>query len=291
MNDNHQSINEHTEDFYHGNFVDTPVMDNSLDPNFGEKMSFERNDSLKPFCTYEASAFKSTPRSNKLSISPNSNVIGELGTPVESMKVVTGFVPKSKNNSSMFNSPGTNMIEEMKNNINGLYQQPSSHYYIPNPTIVNSVSPEHSQTNVFSHTQQPLDPIPESSSKKSKQSTESADGKSMKEDSPEAVETDKKEKNRVSAQKCRKRKKQYVESLELKIKELEEELVKCKEEIKKLKEAQSANLIAESNANEYQAKYKELISALNRAMDARQSDEILKQLIGELNVLYIILTT
>jgi len=289
MNDNSSIINEHTEGYYQENFADTPVMDNSLDPNFGERMSFERNDSLKPFFVYETSAFKSTPQTNKLNMPPNSDITDKMGTPVESMKVVAGFAPKSKNDSLIFNSPGTNMIEDMKNNINSIYQQPSTPYYVPNPTITSSVVSEYCQTNTFPNIQQPLDfisSLPESSSKKSKQSTESVDEKSIKEDSPGIPETDKKEKNRVSAQKCRKRKKQYIESLEQKIAELSAELVKCKEEIKSLKEAQSANLIAENNVNEYQSKYKELISALKIAVDKNQSDEILKQLIGELNVFY-----
>ena len=81
-------------------------IDQCLEPKFEEKFSHEHNESMKHMFTYEASAFKSSPRSNKLSISPPSN----MGTPnepvlTESMKIATGFVPKIKKQPSMENSP------------------------------------------------------------------------------------------------------------------------------------------------------------------------------------------
>lgn len=274
-------MNEGNDNFFQANFADTPLMDQCLDPNFGEKMSFERNDNLKPFCTYEASAFKSTPRSNKLSISPPSN-LGTPVEPIEAMKIASGFAPKIKKDSLVFNSPGTSMIEDMKSNINGITQ---THYYAPNPTVIPSITSGFMQRNEYPPVQQPtVERIPESPSKKTRKTPESPNEGSMKEDSQEVAETDKKEKNRVSAQKCRMRKKQYVESLEAKIAELNEELVKCKEEIKALKEAQSANLLAENSANEYQTKYKQLITTLENSINTQQNENITQQLIGELNV-------
>ena len=60
-------------------------------------------------------------------------------------------------------------------------------------------------------------------------------------DSEEGGVKDKKEKNRVSARECRKRKKKYIESLELEVKQLKIELKKSKELIAELraKELQS----------------------------------------------------
>lgn len=282
MQDNASGMNESNDNFFQANFDNMPLMDQYLDPNFGEKMSFERNDSLKPFCTYEASAFRSTPRSNKLNISPPSN-LPSLGTPIEpieAMKIASGFVPKIKKDSLVLNSPGTSMIEDMKNNINIITQ---TRCYAPNPIVISPVTPEFLQKNEYLPAQQPTVEhisLPESPSKKSRKSPESPN-----EEEPQgAMETDKKEKNRVSAQKCRMRKKQYVESLEAKIAELNDELAKCKEEIKTLKEAQSANLLAESSANEYQIKYKQLMTALENSLSTQQNDNVIHQVIGELNV-------
>jgi len=268
-----------------------------MDPGLDlEKMSFERNDNAKPFGNYEASAFRSTPGSNKLNMSLGSN----LGTPIdftESMKI-TGFIPKIKNTSTMFNSPGTSIIEDMKNNINGIYQNTSQlqNQYFASNLVVTPL--DYLQKTAFPPpTQQPpvSDHIPEATcelksetsektAKKTREKTESPNEDSMKGDSPRVAETDKREKNRVSAQKCRMRKKQYIESLEAQIAELNEELTRCKEEIKTLKEL--ANLAAESNANKYQAKYKELIAALESSLNIKQNDKTIQQLISELNVSY-----
>eukprot|EP00826_Nyctotherus_ovalis_P040361 TRINITY_DN3975_c0_g1_i5.p1 TRINITY_DN3975_c0_g1~~TRINITY_DN3975_c0_g1_i5.p1 ORF type:complete len:495 (-),score=165.75 TRINITY_DN3975_c0_g1_i5:23-1507(-) len=273
--------NDSSDNFYQNNF-------NDLDSNFGEKMSFEQNDSLKQFCTYEPSAFKSGPRSNKLSISPSSNI----GTPIEPVsievaKFANGFEPRIKKGPT-FNSPGTSMIEDMKSEMDKTYRGQVNTHYFARPSE-SPVASERPQRNVYP--QLPVavpNPVPEAvpSARKGKKDTGSSNEASIKEESLGVFETDKKEKNRVSAQKCRMRKKQYVESLEAQIKELNDELAKCKEEIKTLREAQSASLMAESNANEYQANYKKLVSALEDALATQQADQYVQQLIGELNFNY-----
>ena len=62
------------------------------------------------------------------------------------------------------------------------------------------------------------------------------------------------EKNRVSAKKCRARKKVYIESLEAKVKELNHELEECRKEIQELKENQKSTL-----SIEYSKKNEELV--------------------------------
>jgi bZIP transcription factor len=63
-------------------------------------------------------------------------------------------------------------------------------------------------------------------------------------DSEEGGLKDKKEKNRVSARECRKRKKKYIESLELEVKQLKMELKKSKELIAELRAKELQNEVA-----------------------------------------------
>lgn len=272
-------------------------MDQGLNPSYAEKMSLERNGSYKPFCTYEASAFRSTPGSNKLSISPNSNI----GTPVESvsieaMKVETGFIPRRKHAAPAFTPPEPALLqstdsaaEEMKSSVCRTYQElPQPHYFVSSPPATPT---EYSKEDVLPTNVPPVrapankSPSPESARKKSRKTPESSNEGNEGSESPQGVNEEKKQKNRVSAQKCRARKKEYIQSLEDKIQSLHAELARCKEEIKSLKEAQSANLMAESNANEYQAKYKEYMAALENALSRDQGEEVLQRLISGLSVL------
>ena len=80
------------------------------------------------------------------------------------------------------------------------------------------------------------------------------------------------------------RKKQYIESLEAKIEQLNIELSKCKEEIKLLKESQAANLVSEGNLNAYVNKYNELLVALHNNVVTNQPTGIYQKVLEIINV-------
>ena len=98
----------------------------------------------------------------------------------------------------------------------------------------------------------------------------------------------KKEKNRVSAQKCRIRKKQYIESLEATINELTKELEKCKEELRLVKEMESENLATDVNAIKHHKNYTNLIMKLKSTIEDSNPKGVIHQLLGEINVILLI---
>lgn len=104
------------------------------------------------------------------------------------------------------------------------------------------------------------------------------------EDSVAPKKTAKKEKNRVSAQKCRFRKKQYIESLELRIKELTLELAKCKDELQTLKNNKADATTHQNIFNEYKKKRLTLIKQMEIMLTDNQSEDMLSVLINEVNV-------
>eukprot|EP00826_Nyctotherus_ovalis_P022306 TRINITY_DN1733_c0_g1_i4.p1 TRINITY_DN1733_c0_g1~~TRINITY_DN1733_c0_g1_i4.p1 ORF type:complete len:172 (+),score=50.65 TRINITY_DN1733_c0_g1_i4:647-1162(+) len=110
------------------------------------------------------------------------------------------------------------------------------------------------------------------------------------EDSMVPKKTAKKEKNRVSAQKCRFRKKQYIESLELRIKELTEELAKCKEELQVLKSNKTDTTTHQDIFNEYKQKRFSSIKQMESMLADSQSEEMLSVLINEVNVRSAVIT-
>ena len=123
--------------------------------------------------------------------------------------------------------------------------------------------------------------LPQDVSVKAKDQSEELN---VNEESSKLIDPDKKQKNRVSAQKCRMRKKQYIESLEAKIEQLNIELSKCKEEIKLLKESQAANLVSEGNLNAYVNKYNELLVALHNNVVTNQPTGIYQKVLEIINV-------
>ena len=214
-----------------------------------QAMAIDPVDGMKPFSTYEPSAFKSTPRSNNLSLS--SNPAG-TPTPTDSMKITSGFVPKIRKNSPTFNSPSST-FGGVKNSPSSAFLPlgPQYTYMQPHPTMMQSptlpptlIQPDpihvpivrlpvlavHAQDitaprYVPPEAQTPLNPseldsaaYPQDASENmSSEVKEEADDNSSDSQQPttkKGSKKGKKERNRVSAQECRRRKKQYLESLE-----------------------------------------------------------------------------
>eukprot|EP00826_Nyctotherus_ovalis_P065730 TRINITY_DN9669_c0_g1_i15.p1 TRINITY_DN9669_c0_g1~~TRINITY_DN9669_c0_g1_i15.p1 ORF type:complete len:265 (-),score=47.17 TRINITY_DN9669_c0_g1_i15:600-1394(-) len=94
----------------------------------------------------------------------------------------------------------------------------------------------------------------------------------------------KKEKNRISAQKCRLRKKEYVRSLEARIEVLTEELRKCKEELQVLKTSKELNSCIQSAINEYRQKRTASIKQLGSMVEKDEADEELYEAFSGMNV-------
>lgn len=97
----------------------------------------------------------------------------------------------------------------------------------------------------------------------------------------------KKEKNRISAQKCRLRKKEYVRSLEARIEALTEELRKCKEELQVLKTSKELNSCTQSAISEYRQKRTASIRQLGSLAEKEESDEKLREAVGGVGVRFV----
>lgn len=93
---------------------------------------------------------------------------------------------------------------------------------------------------------------------------------------------EKKERNRLSAQKCRKRKKQYIESLESRIIELNKDIEKYKNEIKSLKESKKFSYPMKYTM--YKSNSKELMVKLYNGLVNNMEASEMRKLITDINV-------
>ena len=292
-----------------------------------QAMAMDQGESMKPFCTYEASAFKSGPRSNNLSGSSNSGAAGtpNVPTPPESMKIATGFVPKIKKPSP---SPPSILVPTaigigVKATTGSAFSPPSyivshsSHPPAPAPAymlessvprpafmpvIPNIALPpaepfQSVQYQAIRHSPAPVSEHDESSSQLPaygaeselpdvKEDPDSSDNNNPAEDrAKHPIEKGKKERNRVSAQKCRMRKKQYIESLEGQVKQLKDELTQCKEELKTLKEKHE-HLLLKDDPGHYKTVHIELLNKLHKALSENQPSQCIQDLIRNIDVLF-----
>eukprot|EP01022_Parablepharisma_sp_SALTPOND_P005298 TRINITY_DN1220_c0_g2_i1.p1 TRINITY_DN1220_c0_g2~~TRINITY_DN1220_c0_g2_i1.p1 ORF type:complete len:367 (+),score=20.81 TRINITY_DN1220_c0_g2_i1:6960-8060(+) len=329
--DNPSGILQQPEGYDHGHFPELSSMDQCFGFNSSGKtpqaMVMDQSDSMNRFCTYEASAFKSTPRSNHLSGSPNLAVgTPNMNTPTDSMKIASGFVPKIRKNSPAFNSPSTTFAtaNPIKPTAGSAFSPPSQPYtsYAPHqppphvpgapsdlghfpllppllpspallphqegyPTIPAQPIPTTHPAGITSEPSEPSQ-VPEGSESVAFEAKEDLEGSSdTPKDSKKPVEKGKKEKNRVSAQKCRMRKKQYVESLESQVQQLKDELAKCKQEIKIMKEKQEqAVLRGEHDPTVYKARHDDLRVKLHKSLVSQQPTPHVQELIQAIDVHY-----
>eukprot|EP00826_Nyctotherus_ovalis_P048492 TRINITY_DN5720_c0_g7_i1.p1 TRINITY_DN5720_c0_g7~~TRINITY_DN5720_c0_g7_i1.p1 ORF type:complete len:380 (-),score=103.80 TRINITY_DN5720_c0_g7_i1:101-1240(-) len=203
------------------------------------------------------------------------------------MKVETELDPGQKDAAPTPHTPEPSAVEDVKGDegsADEMHQGPvQPHYYVPSPAATPS---EHSKEAECpadtAPVQQPSVTTPPPR-KRRRRAPGSSNGVT---EPPQKLNKEKKRRNRLSAQKCRERKKEYILSLEAKIESLDTELTRCKKEIRRLKETQSANLMAEGNAKEFQAKYKKCITALENALSRDEDEEVLNQLINKLNANY-----
>ncbi len=230
-------------------------------------MAVDPADSYRQLCAYEASAFRSGPRSSNLSASSNlAGTPGAMPTPPETMKIATGFVPKIRKDSPSFNSPANTFMPAPKSHVSGSAFSPAGQTYgfapahalqaapgMPSPMYVpdafhppmpplamlsqmqtaaqEGLPQAQFQAGMFRVPAPPPVPEPEprprpvesqelEASEEGPSESARGDGEGSS-DEPKSggkkCKKAKKERNRLSAQECRKRKKQYLESLEAQV--------------------------------------------------------------------------
>ncbi len=284
-----------------------------------QPMPVDPIDSLRQqFCAYDASAFRSGSRSGNFS-SPSSNPSVNVTTPPDTMKVATGFVPKIKKES--FGSPSTAFLPthsafspHIPSPVTTQAPQPAYTYastmmmrdpmrgpMIPLAAVLSpfqsaglSMGMQRFQT---APTIPAPPPEPEAKSRDvEREASESTPSETNKEQEGEEEDDEsksgtkkgkrcKKERNRLSAQECRKRKKQYLESLESQVKQLTEELMACKKELKTLKDQKStAALEEEKIAAEHKRRSEELYARLKHAVQEQNGNAVLQDLVREIEV-------
>jgi len=304
-------IQQPLDNFEHNHYPEISAMDQVFGTNSSGRtpMAMDQGESMKPFCTYEASAFKSGPRSGNLSGTPG--IIPQAspnGTtpPQETMKI-SGFATKNKKGSPAYNSPGSAFM--MNPNIKPIT---SSAFSPPNYTLTNPIIPPLQIQSPLINSR-PLEQSMETLNIKKPDSElsypienqpilENSDPSQnipCKDDSEENLESvgelskprekGKKERNRVSAQKCRMRKKQYIESLEGQVNQLKEELLKCKEELKIMKEKHDLAVLKGLNETSlFKVKQEELLNKLHYALDANQPSSFIQEILVQYEVFSIL---
>jgi hypothetical protein len=207
----------------HGNFMGSnQSMEHryGLNPNSKGGAGQINGEPQSNFNQFEASAFKSTPRSNQFSNSSVMMISPNAETPPQAMRVATGFNPKIPKESPVISYVAGNsaFLPAAQHYVSDAPKQQEKEQHPPPPQEIKKP---------VTVTEEEKAPEPE------EEGDESSD--SHPEGNTKGKKKAKKERNRTSARECRKRKKQYVESLENQVKQLTEQLSASKKEIEVLK--------------------------------------------------------
>jgi molecular chaperone GrpE (heat shock protein) len=244
----------------------------SMDQGFGmsgnskgqtTQMNPEPIPSIKQF---EASAFKSTPRSNNFSNNSNVAISPHDTPPSEVMKITSGFNPKIPKQSSLENKGLINPIPQY---VTTTDLQPNQQIAVQNQTNIGQLYPQN---------------IDKSESEEKSKEDEGSSGSGAGE-STKGPKKAKKERNRESARECRKRKKQYVESLEKQVKDLTEELAQCKKETETLKSrAQQDYTDIRFALTSLNQSREDMLNALSKICQESHKEGMMNDLLSSLNV-------
>ena len=226
------------------------------------------------------SSFKSIPQATNFCGSYNQIYGNSIPNASNISKVASGFFPKLKETSGIISEPRFNSINtpllKVENEKYPIIQDirtdyflhtnkigpPNEPFIIKSQTLIPSTQPNELEN--FGNTSGPkIDDIDNPTQPKRKL---------------------KKERNRVSAQKCRARKKKYIESLENKIKELQNEIEQYKKENKILKEKQFENFEGKNVFKEYTKMHEELMKDLNKLIIEDRPEKEISELINKIKV-------
>jgi hypothetical protein len=273
-----------------------------MNPTSGYKVSmgFEQNE----FNSSESSLLKSTPQT--ITLTPSIGFSGSFNSSFTSfirsaskvpMNIVSEFTSKIKKEPSNFAQPSHNLSAPMpiKPTViageDSYYGQEKPPAIKPeNPVLskfsgnpMYTSSPAFPEQNFLPMSQTPVgtsQPMALENISNSHSGVKSNDL----DDDVVPKKTIKKEKNRVSAQKCRFRKKQYIESLELRISELTAELQRCKDELQMLKGNKEQAITQQTILQEYNKRHTDSIKQLESMVAENQTEEKLCELIKTMNV-------
>jgi len=265
---------------------------------YGMGIKSEQNEFDRQLSISEPSLLRSTPQTIGFSVSFNSPFTSFVGSASRApMNTSSGFTPKRKKEVSSLTQPLHNLTTPMPikptviSGVDSYYGQGKT-AAIPseNPTPSNfSANPMYTSCPaLLNQNFLPMARTPVSTSQpmilESIGSSNSGVKSSDLDDNIIPKKTIKKEKNRVSAQKCRLRKKQYIVSLELRIEELKAELERCKDELQTLKSKNEVTITQQSLLNEYNKRHMDSIKKLESMMLENQTEENLFELIKTMNV-------
>jgi len=265
---------------------------------YGMSINSEQNEFDRQLNTSEPSLLRSTPQTIGFSVSFNSPFTSFIGSASRApMNTSSGFTPKRKKEVSSLTQPLHNLTTPIPikptvtSGVDSYYGQGKTAAILSENPVPSKFSANPMYTSSPALLDQNFLPMPRTPVSASQpmilESISSSNSGVKSNDLDDNIvpkKTIKKEKNRVSAQKCRLRKKQYIVSLELKIEELTAELEKCKDELQTLKSKKEVTTTQQSLLNEYNNRHMDSIKKLEGMMIENQTEENLCELIKIMNV-------